>query len=248
MEQAKKTVLISGSSRGIGADIARLFAENGHRVAIQYHQNRAAAEALREELAGKGLSVMTIGGDVGNPVDAEQMVQDVRERYGFINVLINNAGVALPQKLMTDCTEAEWDEVFRVNVKGMFLLSRRVIPDMVSHKSGSIVNVSSQWGVTGGSCEVPYSASKAAVIGFTKALAKELAPSGIRVNCIAPGFIMTDMNAALSREDVAAIVEETPLMRPGTGRDVANASYYLAMETASFLTGQVLSVDGGRCI
>ena len=244
----KHTVFVTGSSRGIGAAIARAFAEDGHRVVIQYHTNKLAADALCAALSEKGLSVMTVSGDVSNGNDVTDMLSRAEARFGTIDILVNNAGIALPQQLLTDCTEADWDRVFQVNVKGMFLMSKGVIPAMVSAKCGSIVNISSMWGVTGGSCEVPYSASKAAVIGFTKALAKELAPSGVRVNCVAPGFVMTEMNGQLTGETVNTIVEDTPLLRAGTGEDIARAVRYLALDDASFVTGQVLSVDGGRCI
>ncbi len=176
------------------------------------------------------------------------MAKEAADHFGPVDVLINNAGVALPQQLLTDCTDADWDKLFDVNVKGTFLMTRALLPGMIEKKSGSIVNISSMWGVTGGSCEVPYSATKAALIGFTKALAKEVAPSGVRVNCIAPGFVETDINGALNSQVIAGIVEETPLLRPGTVQDIASAALFLAGEDASFITGQVLSVDGGRCI
>ena len=244
----KHTVLVTGSSRGIGAGIARRFAREGHRVAIHYRAEEAQARALYDELASAGNSVMLVSGDIAREDEAKQIVSRVRERFGFIDVLVNNAGVALPTQLITDTTLADWNRVMETNVTGMFLVTNAVLPEMVSQKRGAIVNISSMWGITGGSCEVAYSSSKAAVIGFTKSLAKEVAPSGIRVNCVAPGFVLTDMTRGFDEGVIAGICEETPLLRAGTPEDIASAVLFLASEEASFITGQVLSVDGGRCI
>lgn len=248
MYSMKHTVLVTGSSRGIGAGIARRFAREGHRVAIHYREREDAARALLNELKGEGCSVMLVRGDLTHPTDAKKIATSVREQFGFLDVLVNNAGVALPTQLVTETSLADWNRVLETNVTGMFLMSNAVLPEMVSQKRGAIVNISSMWGVTGGSCEVAYSASKAAVIGYTKALAKELAPSGIRVNCIAPGFVLTDMTREFPADAIAAICEETPLLRAGLPEDIAAAALFLASEDASFITGQVLSVDGGRCI
>lgn len=244
----KDTVFITGASRGIGAGMARAFAEAGHRVAIHANKNLDAAEALCRELTALHCSAMPVRCDVTSAAEVERAVEEIRAVFGPVSVLVNNAGIALPQQLLTDCSEDDWSRVFDVNVKGAFLVTRAVLPDMVRKKRGSIINISSMWGVTGGSCEVAYSASKAAVIGFTKSLSKEVAPCQIRVNCIAPGFVATEMNRALSAETVAAIVEETPLLRAGEPLDIAAAALFLASDAASFITGQVLSVDGGRCI
>ncbi len=244
----KHTVLITGSSRGIGAGIARRFAREGHRVAIHYHESADAALALLRELTNAGCSAMLVQGDVSDEQQTEQIVSCVSGRFGFIDVLVNNAGIALPTQLVTQTPLADWDRVMRTNATGMFLVSNAVLPAMIRKKRGAIVNISSMWGVTGGSCEVAYSASKAAVIGFTKALAKEVAPSGIRVNCVAPGFVTTDMTRGFDEGEIACICQETPLLRAGTPEDVASAVLFLASEESSFITGQVLSVDGGRCI
>lgn len=244
----KHTVLVTGSSRGIGAGIARRFAVEGHRVAIHYRAGEAQARALYDELAQAGCSVMLVSGDITNESETKEIVSRVRERFGFVNVLVNNAGIALPTQLVSDTTLADWHRVMETNVTGMFLVTNAVLPEMVSQKRGAIVNISSMWGVTGGSCEVAYSASKAAVIGFTKSLAKEVAPSGIRVNCVSPGFVLTDMTRCFDETVIANICEETPLLRAGTPEDIASAVLFLASEEASFITGQVLSVDGGRCI
>lgn len=244
----KHTVLVTGSSRGIGRAIAERFARDGHRVAIHCHVRRAEADALKAALQQEHLSVMAVQGDVSKEAEVARMLEEIRAYFGPVDVLVNNAGIALPQQLLTDCTAADWDRLFAVNVRGAFLCCRGVLPDMVRKKRGSIVNLSSMWGVTGGSCEVPYSASKAALIGLTKALAREVAPSGIRVNCVAPGFVPTGMNAHLSPETVEGIREETPLLTLGTPEDVAAAVCFLACEDARFLTGQVLCCDGGRCM
>ena len=244
----KHTVLVTGSSRGIGAGIARRFAQEGHRVAIHYHERENAARALYDELASAGCSVMLVRGDITSEPEVKAIIAQVNERFGFVDVLINNAGIALPTQIVTDTTLADWERVFSVNTTGMFLVTNAALPAMVSQKRGAIVNISSMWGVTVGSCEVAYSASKAAIIGYTKALAKEVAPSGIRVNCIAPGFVLTEMTQCFSEETICGICEETPLLRAGVPEDIAAAAYFLGTEESSFITGQVLSVDGGRCI
>ncbi len=244
----KHTVLITGSSRGIGAGIARRFALEGHRVAIHYRARETEARAIHDELAKAGCSVMLVSGDITKENEARDLVSRVRDRFGFVDVLVNNAGVALPTQLVTDTSLSNWNRVMETNVTGMFLVANAVLPEMVSQKRGAIVNISSMWGVTGGSCEVAYSSSKAAVIGYTKSLAKEVAPSGIRVNCVAPGFVLTDMTRCFDESVIAGICEETPLLRAGTPEDIAAAVLFLSSEEASFITGQVLSVDGGRCI
>ena len=244
----KHTVLVTGSSRGIGAGIARRFAEEGHRVAIHYREREAEARSLFAELSEAGYSVMLVSGDIADEAQAGEIVACVRERFGFVDVLVNNAGIALPTQLVTDTSLADWRRVMDTNVTGLFLVTNAALPQMVSQKRGAIVNISSMWGVTGGSCEVAYSCSKAAVIGYTKSLAKEVAPSGIRVNCVSPGFVPTDMTRGLGEDTVACICEETPLLRAGTPEDIASAVLFLASEEASFITGQVLYVDGGRCI
>ncbi len=223
----KHTVLVTGSSRGIGAAIARAFAREGHRVVLHYHKNESAARTLLEELRSEGCSVALVQGDVSSEAEAGEIVRQAERAFGFVDVLVNNAGIALPNQLVTDTSAADWSRVFGVNMDGMFFVTRAVLPGMVSNQRGSIVNISSMWGVTGGSCEVAYSASKAAVIGFTKSLAKEVAPSGIRVNCVAPGFVSTEMTAGLDAETVEAIREETPLLKLGTPEDIAAVVLFL---------------------
>lgn len=239
----KQTVLITGASRGIGAAAARLFAAQGYRVAICCHTQMEKAE----ELAASLPDAAAFTADIAKETDVVRMVDAVHSRFGEIHVLVNNAGIAM-QKLFTDTTAADWNRIFDVNVTGIFYACRAVLPEMIRRKSGRIVNVSSMWGVTGASCEVAYSASKAAVIGLTKALAKEVGLSGITVNCVAPGVIDTEMNANLSAEDRAVLCDETPLARIGTAQEAAQAILFLASDRASFVTGQVLGVNGGIVI
>ena len=242
------TVLITGSSRGIGAACARRFARDGWRVAVHYHKSEKEARALAEELRGSGAEAVVVRGDLSDPEQAARAVDRAREALGHLDALVCSAGAALPVQLLTDTTDDQWRRVMGTDLDGVFFTLRAAIPGMVSRKRGAIVTVSSMWGVTGGSCEAPYSAAKAGVIGLTKALAKELGPSGIRVNCVAPGAIETDMTAFLTPEDRAALAGEAPLGRMGTPEEVAEAVRFLAGEEARFITGQVLRVDGGMVI
>ena len=241
-------VLITGASRGIGAATARLFAQEGWNVAVHYNASRAAAEQLAAELSGLGVRAVPIQADVADPEQAERLVRETEGALGPLDAVVCNAGMALPQQLLTDTTADQWRRLMSVDLDGMFYTLRAAIPGLVRQKRGSIVTVSSMWGITGGSCETPYSAAKAGVIGLTRALAKELGPSGIRVNCVAPGVIDTAMNGHLTPKDLAALGEETPLCRIGQPVEVAQAIYFLASERASFITGQVLRVDGGMVI
>ncbi len=236
----KKTVMVTGASRGIGAEIAREFAKAGFNVIINYLQSIEKAENLAKELDGIALQA-----DVADFAQVQAMTEQALKTFGKIDVLVNNAATALPQQLLTDTTETEWNRVFDVNVRGVFNCTKAVLDSMVTNHSGSIINISSIWGQTGGSCEVAYSASKAALIGFTKALAKELGPSGIRVNCVAPGVIDTDMNAHLSISDMQALCNETPLGVIGKPSHIAKTVLFLASDDALFITGQTITADGG---
>ncbi len=242
-----KTVLITGASRGIGRAAAELFAERGCRVLLNYHRSREAAEELERELTARGADVMAYGADVSDREQVERMAAACERRFGGADVLVCNAGIAR-QGLFTDLTPQEWREMMGVHVDGAFHCCRAVLPGMIRKKEGSIVLVSSIWGLTGASCEVAYSTAKAALIGMTKALAKEVGPSGIRVNCVAPGAVDTAMNAALDGETLASLREETPLGRLGTPQEIAQAIAFLASPEASFITGQVLSPNGGFVI
>ena len=192
---------IRDRSRGIGAATARRFAQGGWNVSIHYHKSRAQAQGLAEELAGMGCKTTLVQGDVSQPEQARELVEQAQQALGALDALVCNAGVALPIQLLTDTTDSQWRQVMGTDLDGVFHVLRAAIPGMVSQKAGSIVTVSSMWGVTGGSCEAPYSAAKAGVVGLTKALAKELGPSHIRVNCVAPGAIETEMTAFLRSEE-----------------------------------------------
>ena len=242
-----KTVLITGASRGIGAQTARVFAQAGWQVAVNYNLSASHAHHLVEEIRSAGGTAMDFRADVSDLEQVNRMVKEVQRSLGEIDVLVNNAAIA-QQKLFTDITPYDWDRMFDVNVKGMFHCCQAVAPMMIAAGKGSIVNLSSMWGQVGGACEVHYSAAKAAVIGFTRALAKELGLSGIRVNCVAPGVIDTEMNAALGPETMESLREQTPLGCIGTPEQVAQAVLFLAGEDSSFITGQVLSPNGGFVI
>lgn len=236
-----KTVLITGGSRGIGAACAKAFAQDGYRVILNYKNSRAEAEALAKALHG-----YPVCADVSDPDQVRAMFEEVRRNVGTVDVLVNNAGIA--QFAMFDAlSDTQWHSVLDVILSGAFYCTRSALPDMIHKKNGAIVNVSSIWGICGSACEVAYSAAKAGLIGMTKALAKEVAPSGISVNCVAPGMIDTEMNHCLDAETVRAICEETPLGRMGTAEEVAKTVLYLA-NGGHFITGQVISPNGGLVI
>lgn len=236
-----KTVFVTGASGGIGEAIAKKFAENGYFVGVGYNSNRGKAENLAKEIAG-----VAVKADVSDEKSVSAAMSDFLLRAGRLDVLVNSAGIALPIKTLLDTTSKEFDKAFSVNVKGVYNCCKAAIPAMLDG-GGSIINISSMWGVTGGSCEAIYSASKAAVIGFTKALAKEYAAAGITINCVAPGYIDTPMNDNLSDENKKLAIADIPVGRAGTGEDVAKAVFYLA-ENGGFVTGEVLSVNGGEVI
>ena len=238
-----RTVLISGGDRGIGAAAARAFYAAGYRVAVLYHTHAEAAAALEKELPG----CTVVQCDVASRASCELAFHTVEQAMGRVDVLVSNAGIA-QQKLFTDITPDEWQRMLDVNLTGAFHLCQLVLPGMIRRKNGRILTVSSMWGQTGGSCEVHYSAAKAGLIGLTKALAKEEGPSGITVNCVAPGVIDTDMMASFTPEDKAALAEETPVGRLGTADEVAKLLVYLAGEDAGYITGQVFGVNGGLVI
>ena len=235
----KPTVLVTGASGGIGLATARLFAAKGHPTVLHYSRSPEPALAAAREINAAGGVALAVRADVSQPGEVSAMFDAVRDQLSGVDILINNAAIAR-QSLFTDVSYNEWRNTFSVNVDGMFLCCREALPHMLRMHAGSIVNLSSMWGQVGASCEVLYSATKAAVIGLTKALAQEVGPSGIRVNCVAPGVIDTAMNSHLSGDDLKALAESTPLMRLGTPEEVAQAVYFLASDSASFITGQVL--------
>ena len=244
-EKTCGNVIITGGATGIGAACVRLFAQRGFNVIAGYNSSREAAMALVRDIRKSKGSVFAVKADVSRPGGALKLVSACLKHFGDPDILVNNAGVALPQKLITETSDEEFRHVMDVNVFGVFACSREVLPYMIRNHSGSIVNVSSIWGRVGGSCEVAYSASKGAVISFTKALAKEVGPSGIRVNCVAPGVINTKMNGALDPETMKKLADEAALCRIGEPKEVAESVFYLAAGGASFVTGAVLDVNGG---
>ena len=243
----QQTVLITGGSRGIGAAMARAFAAAGYAVAVNYHRSEAEARALVEELSSSGYSVRAFQADVSDPGQAQSLVDNVLDKYCQLDILVCNAGVA-SQGLLCETSDADWRRLMGVDLDGVFYCCRAVYRHMVARKTGRIVTVSSMWGRSGASCEAAYSAAKAGLIGLTKALAKEEGPSGITVNCVAPGVIDTDMMASFTAEDKAALAEETPVGRLGTAEEVAKLLLYLAGEDAGYITGQVFGVNGGLVI
>ena len=235
----KKRILITGGSRGIGRACVELFAAQGHSVAFIYNQNHAEAAACKNETGA-----ICISADISDPNIAACAANTAIERLGGIDVLINNAGISMCG-LFSYMTDEEWRKILDTNLSSAIYMSREASKHMISQHSGSIINIGSVWGRCGASCEVAYSATKAALRGFTLSLAKELGPSGIRVNCVEPGVILTDMNKEHSEETMDSLCDETPLMRLGEPIDVARAVSFLASDDASFITGQILGVDGG---
>lgn len=243
----KKTVIITGASKGIGAATAILFARKDYNVVLNYNNSYQSAQLLTSSLLSQGYSVMSFKADVSNRLETDLMIKEAAFKFGTVDVLVNNAGVSVTG-LITDTDEFDSERVFDINLKGTYNCCRSVAPVMVSQKFGKIINISSMWGQSGASCEVAYSASKAGVIGLTKALAKELAPSGITVNAIAPGLIDTSMNSNISVDDLNDFVSDIPLGRMGTADEIAESILFLASSSADYITGQVLGVNGGYVI
>ena len=244
----KTTVLITGASRGIGAECARTFAKNGYNVAINYFRSEKNALDLKAEINDGGGVAEIFKADVSDEKQVEEMISAVVKRFGKVNVLVANAGVS-KSGVFSDMTQSDYDKIFDTNVRGVFNVVKGVLPHMYERESGSIVTISSIWGQTGGSCEVLYSMSKAAIIGMTKALAKEVASMHIRVNSVSPGAIDTDMLSGMTDEEKEDFIMQTPLNRLGEPKDVADAVLFLADDDkSSFITGHVLSVNGGYFI
>ncbi len=240
----KKVALISGSSRGIGRACADRLAHSGYAVCINYIERQDKAEELCRKLLDEGLEAMCFRADVSDRRAVHEMVGAVRSRFGEVTLLVNNAGIAR-QLQFQDISEEYWRRIFDVNLNGAFNTIQEVLPGMLEAHSGCIVNVSSIWGLHGASCEVAYSATKHAIVGLTRSLAQELAPTNIRVNCVAPGVIDTDMVQVLGRETLDQLASVTPLGRLGRPEDIAQAVAFLASDSASFITGQVICADGG---
>lgn len=242
----RKTALVTGGSGGIGSAIVRALAQE-YCVAVHYNSGRERAEALCRELNAEGAVTAPFGCDISDSAQVKAMFEDIRRQLGGIDLLINNASIAL-NKLFIDVTDEEWRNVMGTDLDGTFYCCREALRQMVNKQSGVIINISSIWGISGASCEAVYSAAKSGVIGLTKALAKEYGPSGIRVNCIAPGVIDTPMNANLNKEAIEELCDETPLGRLGTPEEIADCALFLASDRASFITGQVISPNGGIII
>lgn len=237
-----KNVLITGGSRGIGRACVEKFAREGYKVSFIYNNSDSSAAEL-SELTG----AYAIKADISNPEEAKRAVNNALSTMGIIDILINNAGISLI-KLFTDTTDEDYYNIMNTNLGGTFFVTREVAKNMISNHFGRIVNVGSMWGKVGASCEVAYSASKSAIEGFTKALAKELGPSGICVNCIEPGVINTEMNAELDKETLAELCDETPIGKIGEASEIADFIFLISTEKSGFLTGQVIGYDGGFAI
>ena len=238
------SALITGASRGIGRAVARELARQGWPVCVNYLERRDAAESLAEEIRSQGGRAMIFQADVADGQAVARMAEAARETLGPVELVVNNAGVA-GQALFQDISDEMWNRYLAVNLGGARNTIRAALPHMISEKRGCIVNISSIWGLRGASCETAYACTKAAIIALTRSLALELAPSGIRVNCVAPGVIDTDMVQVLGRDTLRDLAEQTPLGRLGTPEDIAYAVAFLASDKASFITGQVLGADGG---
>ncbi len=239
--------VITGASGGIGAEIAKRLSDDGFSVALIYNKNAEKAAALADKIRLSGGSAETYRCDIRNSDEVNAVTKKIECEFGEISVLVNNAGISV-QKLFTDITDDDWLDMINTNLSGAFYFCRAVLPYFIHRKAGRIINISSMWGETGGSCEVHYSAAKAGIIGLSKALAKEVAPSGITVNVVSPGVINTEMVTKLGKDTVDMLREEIPVMRLGTPEDVANAVSFLADDKSSYITGQVISVNGGIVI
>lgn len=239
------TAIVTGGAKGIGKAIVEELAKNGINLVINYNKSEQAAKDLRQELTQDGCNVEIYKANVSKREEAKRLVSFAKEKFGEIDILINNAGIDKWQ-LFTDITDEDWDEIISCNLNSAFYMTQEVVKDMIHNKKGTIINISSIWGITGASCEVAYSVSKAGMDGLTKALAKELAPSGIRVNSIAPGAIMTDMNKNLTNEEIEEVNNQIPLGRFGTPQEVAKCAKWLVED--SYTTGQIISPNGGWVI
>ena len=239
-----KVALVTGSSKGIGKEIIRELAKCEYDVVINYNNSEKEALSLENELKLLGVKALAIKANVSNLVEVQNMFSIIKDNFGGVDVLVNNAGIS-KFSLAQDLSEEDFDKVFSVNMKSVYLLTKHALDFMISKKSGAIINVSSMWGERGASCESAYSASKSAVIGYTKSLAKELGLSGIRVNAVLPGVIDTDMNACFSKEELDDLADSCSLKRIGKPEEVAELIYFLASEKSSYITGQAIVIDGG---
>ncbi len=243
LDMKRKVAVITGASRGIGRAIAIKYGQKGYHIAICCHSQEEKLRQTADEIQALGAKCITFVGDMGSEKNVERFFQTIHSQYGQIDILVNNAGIS-HMGLLQDMAPEEWDRIHTANLRSVFLCSRSAIPEMLSRHSGKILSISSVWGKVGASMEVAYSTTKGAINAFTRALAKELAPSGIQVNAIACGMIDTDMNHCLSSEEIATIEEEIPAGRMGTPQEVAELAYQIN-ENNEYLTGQVITLDGG---
>lgn len=239
--------VITGAGKGIGRATALRLAKDGYEIAVCYNNSRLAAEKTVSDIISAGGTARAYKLDITDSQNVNSVIADIEKSFGEIAVLVNNAGIA-EQSLFTDITDEMWQKMLNTNLSGAFYCARAVLPFMIHRKRGKIINIASIWGETGGSCEVHYSAAKAGVIGMTKALAKEVGPSGITVNCVSPGVILTDMTSHFDEDTMNTLKDETPLGRIGTPEDIAGAVSFLASSEADFITGQDLAVNGGMNI
>ncbi|HIU52357.1 MAG TPA: 3-oxoacyl-ACP reductase FabG [Candidatus Merdicola faecigallinarum] len=241
----KKVVIVTGASKGIGREIAKRLSLKGYQVVANYHTSKEDAESLKKELEEQGIGIDFLKADLSCRDDAKKLVQFALNKYKKVDILINNAGIS-EYGLFTDITDEKWNQIINVNLYSAFVMSQEVVQNMIARKEGCIINISSIWGMVGASLEVLYSISKAGMDGLTKALAKELGPSGIRVNSVAPGIIETQMNSHLTEEEKKAIVEEIPLEKIGKPEDIAKCVEWLIED--KYTTGQIISINGGWVI
>ena len=240
-----KTVIVTGGSRGIGAAIVKELAEENYNIVLNYNKSEEAAKQIQKELKEKGINIEIFKADVSKREEVKALVQFAIDKFNNIDVLINNAGIA-QEKTFVDITDEDWNRMLQVNLNSVFYCTQEVLENMIHNKKGCIINISSIWGITGGSCEVHYSVAKAGIDGMTKALAKELAPSNIRVNSIAPGIIATDMCMDYTEEEIQEINSQIPLGKFGEGIDIAKCAKWLIED--NYTTGQVISPNGGWVI
>lgn len=241
-----RVALVTGGAKGIGAAICRALARDGYKVCVNFNSSEKEAQELKSELSSI-IDVEIFKADVSCAADVNEMFSQIEAHFGGVDVLVNNAGIA-EQALFTDISDQQWQRMIGVNLTGAFNCCRRALPFMINKKSGNIINIASMWGEIGASMEVHYSASKAGLIGLTKALAKEVGLSGVRVNAVSPGVVLTDMMSSFGEDVKASLREETPLNKLGSAEDVANAVSFLVSHKANFVTGQVISVNGGYVI
>lgn len=248
MSDCMKTALVTGASGAIGSAVCTELAKRGYNIVINYNKNKESALLLQNKLQQEYcVNTLLCKADVSDRYQVDSMISECEKKFGGVDILVNNAGIS-QIKLFTDVTPDEWHNMINTNLFGAFNVTQAVLPYMIRNHSGVVVNISSMWGQTGASCEVSYSTAKAGLIGFTKALAKELAPSNITVNCVAPGVIRTQMLNEVDADIIEALKEETPVGRLGEPQDIANAVAFLTDEKSSFITGQILGVNGGFVI